>query len=255
MCQQRISSRVSNVIVLCLLALGIQQLSGAVIIKAKAGLAPLLIEKAWEQTLRSEESAIKPWPWADTWPVGRLRVDALGVDLLVLEGDSGNALAFGPGRALPSARLGSAGTAVIGGHRDTHFAFLQHMQKGQTLQLQVASGKILDYEVQSLQIVDASRSSLSVNVTAEALVLVTCYPFDALQAGGPLRYVVTVTPKRAAPARAGVETSGVADTRFFYRREPVVSYYRAAPSGGAVASDWKNTSLLRKDRPARHVEF
>lgn len=253
--QRRISSRVSNVIMLCLLVLGIQQLSGAVIIKAKAGLAPLLIEKAWEQTLRSEESAIKPWPWADTWPVGRLRVDALGVDLLVLEGDSGNALAFGPGRALPSARLGSEGTAVIGGHRDTHFSFLQHMQKGQTLQLQVASGKILDYEVQSLQIVDASRSSLSVNVTAEALVLVTCYPFDALQAGGPLRYVVTVTPKRAAPARASVEISGAAHTRFVYRREPVLSYYTAVPPGGALASDWENNALLLKDRPARHVEF
>jgi sortase A len=208
MSQRRISSRGSNVIMLCLLVLGIQQLSGAAIIKAKAGLAPLLIEKAWEQTLRSGEPANKPWPWADTWPVGRLRVDTLGVDLLVLEGDSGNALAFGPGRALPSAQLGSAGTAVIGGHRDTHFSFLQYMQKGQMLQLQVASGKILDYEVQSLQIVDASRASLSINVTAEALVLVTCYPFDALQAGGPLRYVVTVTPKADLRMTSQVEPSG-----------------------------------------------
>ncbi|MCX2979053.1 class GN sortase [Candidatus Marimicrobium litorale] len=206
--QQRISRRGGNVIMLCLLVLGIQQLSGAAIIKAKAGLAPLLIEKAWEQTLRSGEPANKPWPWADTWPVGRLRVDTLDVDLLVLEGDSGNALAFGPGRALPSAQLGSEGTAVIGGHRDTHFSFLQHMQKGQMLQLQVASGKILDYEVQSLQIVDASRASLSVNVTAEALVLVTCYPFDALQAGGPLRYVVTVTPKADLRMTSQIEPSG-----------------------------------------------
>lgn len=193
----KVNRRYGDVIVLCLLLLGIQQLSSAALIQAKARLAPLLIEKAWEQTLRSGAPAVKPWPWADTWPVGRLRVEALDVDLLVLEGDSGNALAFGPGRALPSAELGSGGTAVIGGHRDTHFAFLQQLRKGHLLQLQLASGESLEYQVQALRIVDASQASLPVNTAVEALLLITCYPFDALQAGGPLRYVVTVLPKDA----------------------------------------------------------
>lgn len=255
MYRRRISRRAGNVIMLCLLVLGIQQLSGAAIIKAKARLAPVLIERAWEQILRSGEPAIKPWPWADTWPVGRLRVDTLGVDLLVLEGDSGNALAFGPGRALPSAQLGSEGTAVIGGHRDTHFSFLQHMQKGQILQLQVASGKVIDYEVQSLQIVDASRTSLSVNLTAEVLVLVTCYPFDALQAGGPLRYVVTVTPKKAEPARASVVTSGAAATRFSYWREPVLSYRTASPVRDVGLSGWEKSVLPVQEQRVRAIEF
>ena len=191
----KVNRRYGDAIVLCLLLLGIQQLSSAALIQAKARLAPLLIEKAWEQTLRSGASAVKPWPWADTWPVGRLRVEALDVDLLVLEGDSGNALAFGPGRALPSAELGSGGTAVIGGHRDTHFAFLQQLRKGHLLQLELASGESLEYQVQALRIVDASQASLPVNTAVEALLLITCYPFDALQAGGPLRYVVTVLPK------------------------------------------------------------
>lgn len=193
----KVNRRYGDVIVLCLLLLGIQQLSSAALIQAKARLAPLLIEKAWEQTLRSGAPAVKPWPWADTWPVGRLRVEALDVDLLVLEGDSGNALAFGPGRALPSAELGSGGTAVIGGHRDTHFAFLQQLRKGHLLQLQLASGESLEYQVQALRIVDASQVQLPVNTAVEALLLITCYPFDALQAGGPLRYVVTVLPKDA----------------------------------------------------------
>ncbi|MDG1945750.1 MAG: class GN sortase [Halioglobus sp.] len=191
----KVNRRYGDIIVLCLLVLGIQQLSSAALIQAKARLAPLLIEKAWEQTLRSGATAVKPWPWADTWPVGRLRVESLGVDLLVLEGDSGNALAFGPGRALPSAELGSGGMVVIGGHRDTHFAFLQQLRKGHLLQLQIASGEILEYQVQALRIVDASQASLPVNTAVEALLLITCYPFDALQAGGPLRYVVTVLPK------------------------------------------------------------
>ncbi len=32
---------------------------------------------------------------------------------------------------------------------------------------------------------------LSLSSEGSALVLVTCYPFDALRPGGPLRYVVT----------------------------------------------------------------
>jgi sortase A len=192
------SRRRGDVIILCLLLVGIQQLSGAVLIQAKAGLAPILIENAWAQTLQTGNKAVKPWPWADTWPVGRLRVAALDQELFVLEGDSGNALAFGPGRALPSAKLGEKGTAVIGGHRDTHFAFLQRLQKGDVLQLQLASGESREYQVHQLRIADASWESLSVDTSEEALVLVTCYPFDALQAGGPLRYVVTALPREAS---------------------------------------------------------
>lgn len=195
MCHQRMSNRWGNALVLCLLLVAIQQLGGAAIIKAKARLAPLLIELAWMETLQLQDSVVKPWPWADTWPVGRLQVASLGVDLFILEGDSGNALAFGPGRALPSAALGAGGTAVVGGHRDTHFAFLQQLRKGHLLQLQLPSGEERYYRVDELRVVDASRESLSVDTATHALLLVTCYPFDALQTGGPLRYVVTVVPQ------------------------------------------------------------
>ena len=34
-------------------------------------------------------------------------------------------------------------------------------------------------------------SSISIPSAVGALVLLTCYPFDAVTAGGPLRYVVT----------------------------------------------------------------
>lgn len=196
MFHQIINRRCGEFITLCLLILGSYQLSGAAIIEMKAWLAPVLIEKSWNQTLLTGKPALKPWPWADTWPVGRLQVAALNVDLLVLEGDSGNALAFGPGRALPSAELGAgSGTTVIGGHRDTHFAFLEQLRKGQLLQIQLASGKSIEYQVRELRVVDSDHESLLADMTTEKkLLLVTCYPFDALLAGGPLRYVVTALP-------------------------------------------------------------
>jgi sortase A len=190
-------SRLENwrdVLALCLVLVGLHQMTGAAVIKAKAWLAPVLIEQAWQKTLDGNGMAVKPWPWADTWPVARLRAPAQGVDLLVLAGDSGNALAFGPGHAQASAPLGAPGQSVIGGHRDTHFAFLQHLQAGDALQLQLPAGEVREYRVQVSRVLDAKHESLSLVAEQEALLLVTCYPFDALSAGGSLRYAVTALP-------------------------------------------------------------
>ena len=237
MFQPRRSNRWGNAIRLCLLVVGIQQLGGAAIIKAKAQLAPLLIEVAWLETLQLQDSVVKPWPWADTWPVGRLQVAALDVDLFILEGDSGNALAFGPGRALPSAKLGSGGTTVVGGHRDTHFAFLQQLHKGQLLQLQLPSGEERNYQVDELRVVDASRESLSVDNATNALVLVTCYPFDALQAGGPLRYVVTVVPQHK-PQQQPVDLEPL-----WHQREEIVSSQGIEPDKVSLSQLFEEPSL------------
>ena len=192
-----------QIVMLCLLLVGFQQLASAGLIKAKASLAPLLIERAWTQSLSSNGTPVLPWPWADTWPVARLQVPASDIDLLVLAGDSGNALAFGPGHAIASASPGEQGTVVIGGHRDTHFAFLRDLKPTATLQLQNAQGITRTYRIQDIAVIDASEQQWSVAETHDTLLLVTCYPFDALLAGGPLRYVVSAVP---APSHPGPES-------------------------------------------------
>jgi len=192
-----------DMLVLCLLVLALQQLAGAAMIKAKAWLAPLLIEQAWQESLLRDGTPVKPWPWADTWPVARLRAPGQGVDLLVLAGDSGNALAFGPGHARASAPLGSAGLAVVGGHRDTHFAFLRQLQGDEVLQLHLPDGELRRYRVAARRVVNADRESLSATAAGEALLLVTCYPFDALLADGPLRYAVRALPVSSPDLASG----------------------------------------------------
>ena len=56
-------------------------------IHAKAALASHLVSNAWAETLASGEPA-RPWPWADTWPVARLRFPTLKRDIPVLAGAS-----------------------------------------------------------------------------------------------------------------------------------------------------------------------
>lgn len=181
--------------VLVLLLFCLQQAAGAAVIRAKAWLAPILLERAWQRTLDMDGRPQKPWPWADTWPVARLRADNQGVDLLILSGDSGNSLAFGPGHAAASAEPGTRGRAVIAGHRDTHFAFLRELRQGDPLQLELPYGGTRDYRVQGTRIVDANNTQLQIDEDAESLLLVTCYPFDTVLSNGPLRYTVSALPE------------------------------------------------------------
>ncbi len=160
-------------------------------IEFKARLAQVLIEQAWQQQLQASAHKAQPWPWADTHPVARLQWldDAHKVkqDLYVLAGADGSSLAFGPGQV---SGLGETKAKVVAGHRDTHFAFLKHLRAGDQLRWQDRDGVWRSFKVSRLRIADSDQEELWVDTDAETLWLVTCYPFDALQAGGPLRYLV-----------------------------------------------------------------
>lgn len=180
-------------------------------IPAKARVAQVLLQRAWERTRHGEAQA-KPWPWADTFPVARLRVPELGVDLLVLRGADGRAMAFAPGSAFGTALPGEPGNAVIAAHRDTHFAFLRDVKAGTRMLVERADGTTLEYDVAETRVVDHLDASAMSQDGATRLTLVTCWPLDAPRAGGPLRYVVTalaVTPEPAEPALACRDCGGV----------------------------------------------
>lgn len=173
-----------------LAGLGFWQLGGAALIHAKAWLAQVLLERAWQASLADGGRAMRPWPWADTYPVARLKVPALGIDQIVLAGASGRSLAFAPGHLDGTARPGSAGHSVISGHRDTHFRFLRDLAPGEAIELQRPDGLWRRYQVRESQVIDARQARLSAGDGRAALTLVTCYPFDAVVPGGPLRYLV-----------------------------------------------------------------
>src|SRR4051812_40905646 len=122
------SANVLRVGAALLFALGAWHFSQGLYIHAKALLAQLLMHRAWQRALAGEPRA-KPWPWADTWPVARLTIAGQGVDVFVLAGANGRALAFGPGHVFGTPLPGEPGNSVIGGHRDTHLAFLRHLKR------------------------------------------------------------------------------------------------------------------------------
>ncbi len=177
-------------VVACLLFLGFWQLGQGTYIPAKAWLAQELMQRAWVRAGRDVERPA-PWPWADTWPVARLTASSRDVDLIVLEGGSGRTLAFAPGHLSASALPGEKGNTIIAGHRDTHFRFLRDVEKGELLSVESTNGQRHVYKVIGADVVDSRKGSLVLDTEAAMLTLVTCYPFEAPEAGGPLRYIVT----------------------------------------------------------------
>lgn len=158
-------------------------------IYAKAVAGQVLLHWAWARSASSGAPA-KPWPWADTYPVARLRVPGLDIDQFVLAGASGRTLAWGPGHLDDSAPPGAAGNTVLSAHRDTHFRFLQRVVPGDAIVLERPGGARSHYRVRDVFVADARSLRLPRDTPTPTLTLVTCYPFDALVPGGPLRYVV-----------------------------------------------------------------
>ncbi|MBT5570549.1 MAG: class GN sortase [Alphaproteobacteria bacterium] len=177
--------------IIALLGFGSWQVGGAVWIHGKAVLAQILLERAWELRLIGvTDSAPKPWPWADTAPIGRLQVPHLGIDQIILAGASGRSLAFGPGHLSGTALPGTAGHSIVSGHRDTHFTFLQDLATDDEVSIQRDDGQTVRYRVTGHQVVDARKARFAEAPDMTVVSLVTCYPFNTTRPNGPLRYVV-----------------------------------------------------------------
>ena len=175
---------------IALLALaGAAGLGRGAYIYAKAQLAQALLHRAWASA-RTTGAAAKPWPWADTHPVARLTAPGQDADVLVLAGASGRTLAFGPGHLDGSALPGDPGNAVITAHRDTHFRFLRQVAPGDEVNVDRSDGTTRRFRIRTTYVADERDLRLPRDTVVPTLTLVTCYPFDALDPGGPLRYVV-----------------------------------------------------------------
>lgn len=173
---------------LILLLLGLWQMGSGIYIEAKALLAQHLMLQAWEETAQGS-TRVRPWPWADTWPLAKLKVERMGVETVVLSGASGRTLAFGPGHLHGTAPLGEGGHSVISGHRDTHFEFLKALEWGDRIEVELPTGDSLQYAVMQMDVYDQNDTWI-LNRMGDRLTLITCYPFDSIIPGGPERYVV-----------------------------------------------------------------
>ena len=162
-------------------------------IQAKGLVGQMLLETAWQASIGNKDVK-KPWPWADTWPVAKLTIPTLEKSFVVLEGVSGEAMAFGPGRIEQLSNTAKSGVYGIGGHRDSHLSFLKHLPLNSDLQLQTIDGQQTLYRITNTFVADSAQEKLMISNTEHALILITCFPFNASQTGGTMRYVAIAEP-------------------------------------------------------------
>lgn len=160
-------------------------------IQAKALLAQVLLERAFAESVATGQP-VKPWSWADTWPVARIEVKRLHASAIALAGSSGQALAFGPGHLEQTVDAGEPGVAVYSAHRDTHFRFLKDVTIGDEIDVTRSDGKTFRYRADQSSVVRFDQSGIDPLTGRYELVLSTCWPFDALTSG-PERYLLHAT--------------------------------------------------------------
>ncbi len=170
-------------------------------IPAKAVVAQVLLERAWTAA-RLTGTAPPPWPWADTRPIARIRTSDNQYNAIVLAGAHGRSLAFGPGHVDGTSLPGGIGHSVVAAHRDTHFAFLRDVVVGQEIIVERPDGVQRRHIIVDIEIIDVRTETITINHDSDMLTLVTCYPFEDWDPGGPLRYVV-----HAVALNAGVNAS------------------------------------------------
>ncbi|WP_417317328.1 class GN sortase [Emcibacter sp.] len=178
----------------CLL-LGLFILSDGIYMKAKARLAQYLLERAWQETL-SGGREIRPWGWADTWPLARLSFPSLDQSHIVLAGANGRTMAFGPGHLSASALPGKRGHSYVSAHRNSQFRDLQYLSIGDEIIVERPDGTAVTYIIDDTSIFNAEENYLALTFDEDRLSLITCYPFETLQSGTPWRYMVSAYMKR-----------------------------------------------------------
>ncbi len=172
-----------------LLVLGITLGSSGMYLVLKAKVAQVLLDSAWQQSIEQGER-VKPWAWADTYPVGKINVAKHDEELVVLYGTSGRVLAFGPGLQSGSALPNQVGNTVIAAHRDSHFSFLQDVEVDDLLEVQDSSGHVQQYRVGNIAIANDDEMHWMEEKNDLMLTMITCYPFNQISERTKQRYIV-----------------------------------------------------------------
>jgi sortase A len=115
---------------------------------------------------------------AEGEPVGNIRIPAIGINQVVVEGTNTPDLRKGPGHYIGTPLPGQAGNAAIAGHRTTYghpFYNLDGIKVGDPIVLTTLQG-IFVYDATKSFVVSPSDTTVIKNASANLLTLTTCNP-------------------------------------------------------------------------------
>jgi sortase A len=120
--------------------------------------------------------------------IGEIQVPRLGLNVMVVQGDSPANLRRAVGHLSKSALPGEWGNVALAGHRDTFFRPLRDIRLGDEIRFKTRQGSF-DYLVESIEVVAPTDIRVLESTTGHDLTLLTCFPFYYV-GPAPKRFVV-----------------------------------------------------------------
>ncbi|MFD2170672.1 class D sortase [Tumebacillus lipolyticus] len=131
-------------------------------------------------------------PAAISPPLGWLTIPSLQLEAPILSGTDEEQIAVAVGHFQGSAALGTESTALLAAHNATYFRHIDRLKRGDEIQITTSAG-VFTYQVTGASVAHAADGV--VKMGGEGLVLMTCYPLDALRQT-EYRYLVYATAKK-----------------------------------------------------------
>jgi sortase A len=110
--------------------------------------------------------------------IGRIKIDRIGLDIVVVQGTETSSLERGPGHYKNTSLPGQSGTVAIAGHRTTYLAPFRHIndiRNGDQIRLEMPYAAFT-YTMYKHEIVDPGDVSVLKPVGFPQLVLTACDP-------------------------------------------------------------------------------
>jgi sortase A len=111
-------------------------------------------------------------------PIGRIRMPAIGVSDVMVDGTGGADLRKGPGHYSSTPLPGERGTVGVAGHRTTYgapFRKLDGLDPGDRIELTMPYGRF-SYRVERTRIVAPTATWVTDRVSYDRLILSACHP-------------------------------------------------------------------------------
>jgi sortase A len=120
--------------------------------------------------------------------IGKLQVPRLGINVIVVQGDSPANLRRAVGHLAKSALPGEWGNVTLAGHRDTFFRPLRDIRLGDEIKFKTPEGSF-EYLVESIEVVAPHDLQVLEPSSGHDLTFITCFPFHFV-GPSPKRFVV-----------------------------------------------------------------
>src|SRR6266849_1506766 len=166
------------------LTLGILALGYSAFVSADSHAYQALEMKEFKQAGRLAE----PHLLAEGDVIGEIEVPRLGLDAIVVQGDSPASLRRAVGHLSKSALPGEWGNVALAGHRDTFFRPLRDIRIGDRIRFKTRE-RSFEYRVEWIEVVAPTDIRVLDSSSGHDLTLLTCFPIHFV-GPAPKRLVV-----------------------------------------------------------------